>query len=269
LRPVIVHYHIFKNAGCSVDRILEGSFGDSWRTLEGATATSLLRPGDLSLFLRDRPGVRAVSSHLLRPPAPADLDVLPIVLIRHPLDRAFSVYSQLHRNTSGTFLSETVAWRSGFAEFVRWCLEHRSLGGMVIADYQVIHLSPASFRAKHIHEAVATADDLRRAIDYLSDGPCFGTVERIDAVMARLRLAAEKVDLPLSITSVAENVTLGRPRDLAERVSIAQRQLGPDLYERYRQANRHDYRLYEWARDYHTDDVWLSGPSVHASARVA
>ncbi len=187
-----------------------------------------------------------MSSHLLRPPAPADLDVLPVVLIRHPLDRAFSVYSQLRRNTLGVLLSEEVAQRTSFSQFVLWCLNNKSLGGMVIADYQVIHLSQASFRNGHIYNAVATERDLLHAIDYLSDGPCFGTDDRFDTVMTRLRWAAEEVGLPLSATTAAENATYGRSPDLAERLLVAQQQLGPMLYNRYMQENQLDYRLYDW-----------------------
>jgi hypothetical protein len=247
LRRIIVHYHIFKNAGSSVDRILEGAFGDGWASLEGATATSLLRPGDLSAFARKRPELRAVSSHLLRPPAPVDLDVLPVVLIRHPLDRAFSVYSQLRRNNvSGGRVDEEVAHQASFSQFVLWCLDNRSLGGMVIADYQVIHLSKASFRGGHIYDAVATEDDLHEALDYLSGGACFGTVDRFEATMARLRKAAAAADLSIPLTTAAENPTAGRPHELEERVAVLRRELGPELYSRYREENEFDYRLYEW-----------------------
>jgi hypothetical protein len=237
-----------------VDRILELSFGDGWASLEGATATSLLRPGDLSLFVRGRPKLVAVSSHLLRPPAPADLNVLPVVLIRHPLDRAFSVYSQLRRSTSdGSIPSEAVAQETSFPQFVLWCLDHKSLGGMVIADYQSIHLSQASFRNGHIYDAVATEDDLQQAIDYLSHGPCFGTVDCFDVMLTRLRRAAEEVGLPLAPGTSAENATAGRSQDLEERLSIARQQLGPTLYSRYRKENELDYRLYEWACRYQAD----------------
>jgi hypothetical protein len=252
VRTIIVHYHIFKNAGCSVDRILEMSFGDRWTTFEGATATSLLRPHDLSLFVKDRPEVLAISSHLLRPPAPADLDVLPVVLVRHPLDRAFSVYSQLRRN-NGVLVSETVARESGFSDFVLWCLNHKPLGGVVIADYQVIHLSRASFRSEHIYNAVAVEDDLRDVIDYLAGVACFGTVDCLETTMARLRRVAEGINLHLSTAEVAENRTIGRPDDLVERLSIAQRQLGPALYDRYMQENELDWRLYEWASCHQAD----------------
>ena len=228
--------------------------------MEGATPTSLLRPRALRAFLEERPDVLAVSSHLLRPPAPAGIDVLPLVMVRHPLDRAVSVYNQLRRGASKGLESEVVARRETFAEFVRWCLDHKSAGGIVIADYQVVHLSPASFRGGHIYEAAASEDDLRHAIDYLSAGACFGTVDRFDLMIARLCKSAgeagfAEVDPQLVGASVSENVTVGRPRSLEERVALAAEQLGPLLLERYAQENALDYRLYAWAALHRGEDL--------------
>ena len=247
LRTIIVHYHIFKNAGSSVDRLLNMAFGDGWGTLEGPTPTSLLRPHDLSAFIKDHPEIVAVSSHLLRPPAPPDVRVFPVVLIRHPLDRAFSVYNHLRRHHDGASTG-TVAQRASFSQFVLWCLDNKTRGGMVIADYQVIHLSPASFRNGHIYQAVATENDLLHAIHYLSDGACFGTVDLFDAAMDRLRQAAAAIDLNIPASTIVENVTPGRLEDLDERLDVATRLLGPGLHRRYMDENELDYRLYEWAR---------------------
>jgi Sulfotransferase family len=246
LRAVIVHYHIFKNAGSSIDRLLQMAFGSGWATLEGPTPTSLLRPHDLSVFIKDHPEIVAVSSHLLRPPAPPDVRVLPVVLIRHPLDRAFSVYSHLRRHHDETS-TETIAPQTSFSQFVLWCLNNKTLGGMVIANYQVIHLSPASFRNGHIYQAVATEDDLKRAIQYLSDGTSFGTVDLFDAAMCRIRQAATAIDLHIPAATVVENTTPGRLEELDERLHAARQMLGPDLDQRYRNENELDYRLYEWA----------------------
>lgn len=246
MRTIIVHYHIFKNAGTSVDRLLRMAFGNGWATLEGPTPTSLLRPHDLSMFIGDRPDIVAVSSHLLRPPAPSELHVLPVVLIRHPLDRAFSVYSH-HRRSNDSLDADIVAERTTFSEFVLWCLDNKTLGGMVIANYQVIHLSEASFRYGHIYKAAATEDDLGDAIGYLSDAACFGTVDRFDATMARLRKAAAAINLPIPSSTVIENATPGRLQDLGKRLHTAERLLGPVLCRRYVDENELDYRLYEWA----------------------
>ncbi len=34
-KPTLVHYHIFKNAGTSVDRLLAESIGEAWAGYEG------------------------------------------------------------------------------------------------------------------------------------------------------------------------------------------------------------------------------------------
>jgi hypothetical protein len=173
--------------------------------------------------------------------------VLPVVLIRHPLDRAFSVYSHLRRSPNYGQRSGSVAQATSFPRFVEWCLENRSLGGVVIADYQVIHLSPASFRGGHIFEAVATERDLEHAIDYLSGGPCCGTVDRFGAAMVGLRRAARDMGLSIPSGTVVENKTAGRPYGLDERLSLARNELGPELSSRFLRENELDYRLYEWA----------------------
>jgi hypothetical protein len=244
-RTIIVHYHIFKNAGSSVDRLLHIAFGNGWASLEGSTPTSILRPDDLSTFINNRPEIVAVSSHLLRPPAPPGVRVLPVVLIRHPLDRAFSVYSHLRRHHDGA-TTGTVAQQMTFSQFVLWCLNNKTLGGMVITNYQVIHLSPASFRNGHIYHAIATENDLQHAIHYLSDSTCFGTVDLFDAVMSNLRKKAAAYHLHIPALTTTENATPDRLEDLDERLHVARRLLGSILYQRYMDENVFDYRLYEW-----------------------
>jgi hypothetical protein len=247
VRQVIVHYHIFKNAGTSIERLLQAAFGARWASLEGPTPTSLLRPSDLAAFLRDSPATLAVSSHLLRPPAPHDLQVLPVVLIRHPIDRALSVYSQLRRSPAQGQPSGLVAQRSDFREFVRWCLDNKNSGGMVIANYQVIHLSPASFRAGHIFDAVAEPRDLRDAICFLSKGACYGVVDRFDAAADRLRSAASAIGLHIPAMKPRENATSDRPASLGARIEVARGLLEDELSVRLERENELDRRLYEWA----------------------
>jgi hypothetical protein len=258
LRTIIVHYHIFKNAGSSVDSLLQMAFGNGWAPLEGSTPTSLLHPHDLATFVRDRPEIVAVSSHLLRPPAPSSVRVLPVVLIRHPLDRAFSVYSYLRRHPDGA-TTGTVAQKTSFPQFVLWCLDNKTLGGMVIANYQVIHLSPASFRNGHIYLAVATEKDLQHTIHYLVDAACFGTVDLFETAMSNLRKRAAALHLHIPTSVITENATPGRLEDLDERLQVAKGLLGPNLNQRYIDENELDYHLYKWA---HRETLLQAAPSA-------
>src|SRR5690242_16822953 len=162
MRNVIIHYHIFKNAGSSIDRILADSFGPRWTTLEGSTPTSLLTSHDVERYLEMNREIRALSSHLARPPLPRNVNAFPIIFIRHPIDRAASVYIHERRATTNIKSSEIAKLRD-FSGYVRWCLDSadgREQGGIVIRNYQVVHLSSASFRTNHIYHAKADESDL-------------------------------------------------------------------------------------------------------------
>jgi len=246
MRTLIVHYHIYKNAGTSIERILSSSFGARFGALEGPTPTSILRPIELARFAQRNPQLLAVSSHLLRPPAPQGLRTLPFVLIRQPLDRAYSVYCH-HRRESGTFPSIAAARRMGFRDFVAWCLDHPVEGGVVMTNYQVIHLSEASFRNGGILRATAKEDDLHAATQYLAAAACFGVVDQFPQAMDRFCAAAAAIGLPLIRSTPHENVTAGRPDSLQRRIGLAEAELGTALCERFKRENELDQRLYAWA----------------------
>ena len=88
---MIIHYHIFKNAGTSIDYALKRVFGDAWGVFESDNAHTILTAEDLRKYLVDHIELKAVSSHVLRPPLTNDHS-LPILFLRHPILRAKSVY---------------------------------------------------------------------------------------------------------------------------------------------------------------------------------
>ncbi|TMK06653.1 MAG: hypothetical protein E6G72_16545, partial [Alphaproteobacteria bacterium] len=90
-RPIIIHYHFFKNAGTSVDAILQRNFGAGWTSREYPPRST---PNAAREFLTANPQIAALSSHTLPLPPPdiPDAEILPILFIRHPLDRLKSAY---------------------------------------------------------------------------------------------------------------------------------------------------------------------------------
>lgn len=121
MRNVVIHYHIFKNAGSSIDKILLDNYGSAWAPFEGSTPTSLLSVRDLAEFVLSRPDIQAVSSHLARPPLPRVVNAIPIVFLRDPIDRARSAYAHERRAPSNVKSSE-VAKNGSFRDYVNWCL---------------------------------------------------------------------------------------------------------------------------------------------------
>ncbi|MFV2064622.1 MAG: hypothetical protein ACC726_14100, partial [Chloroflexota bacterium] len=97
-RHVVIHYHIFKNAGTSVDRALRTHFGSTWTTLEAGDRqrdpSGHLSPERIRRFLDEHRTVQALSSHTadLPPPSVEGLQLHPIIMLRHPLDRIRSIY---------------------------------------------------------------------------------------------------------------------------------------------------------------------------------
>jgi hypothetical protein len=254
-RPVLIHYHIFKNAGMSVDAALESSFGPRWAVFEGQHAHDIQAADRLRAFLLARPDVEAVSSHLARPPLPWE-SCLPIVFLRHPILRAQSVYEFTRRDASQPFHAE--ARDNELAGYVRWALDG-GRGGVVIRDYQVVHLSDASFRAPDILDARATIGDLAEACDLLTRWGLVGIVESY-AESARLYQSAYAGRLPqLRFAVNWRNRTIAHEAPPEERVESIRAQLGQALFDELLGNNALDLKLYE-----HGQRLFRQACSTHA-----
>ena len=101
-RTVILHGHIFKNAGTTFDWSLKRNFGEGFvdhredKDMRRQGADYLLR------YLEERPGIVALSSHHLCCPLPVSeaFDFVPIFMLRHPIERIWSVYQFERRQKS-------------------------------------------------------------------------------------------------------------------------------------------------------------------------
>ena len=167
-RPILIHYHIFKNAGTSVDRLLSESFGERWYTIEGQAPQKIIKPKAIADFVRQNPKLVAVSSHTARPPLPAR-NYCPILLLRHPIVRIRSIQRFLKRDTNQR---QHPYAKPGLRHYVEWLLEQETGRQGVGRNFQVIFLSDAQFRRPR----VPTRADLEQAQQLLIDWPGFGLV---------------------------------------------------------------------------------------------
>ncbi|GLQ95657.1 hypothetical protein [Dyella mobilis] len=242
--PVLIHYHIFKNAGSSVDASLQHSFGDRWGSFEGPHAHAIQSSAQLGQHLAANPQLIAISSHLARPPIPHPR-CLPMVFIRHPLLRAYSVYSFTRTDASQPY--SDVAQDLGFAEYIAWALR-KEPGSIVIRDYQVVHLSDASWRTKHILDAEAGAADLDQACRLLTEWGVAGVVDQFE-LSIQVFQATYGPHLPgLDLHARWENATHRNPVAVDERVDQLRQMLGNGLYEDFMEANRLDLALHAHAQ---------------------
>lgn len=174
-RTIILHYHLFKNAGTSVDAILKRNFGDAWVTREfpvkGGNNTALVED-----WIRETPGAVAYSSHTLMGPIPQveGVRVISLMLLRDPIERIKSAY-RFERTQSADTWGAQLAKEHDFEGYVRARLARP--GDRQCRNFQTYRL------ASLMPGEGSELDRAKRALAALS---VVGRVEDFEAAMGRL-----------------------------------------------------------------------------------
>ncbi len=123
IRTVILHYHLFKNAGTSLDQILKRNFPDSWVTAEFDTS-NLSNTADVEKWITQNPTANAFSSHTIVGPLPSieGVQIIPVMLLRDPFARIRSAY-QFERNQTSDSWGAKLAKQNDFGGYVHARLE--------------------------------------------------------------------------------------------------------------------------------------------------
>src|SRR5579864_6219024 len=173
IRFVIVHYHIFKNAGSTIESILAREFPGRFASLHGPVPDMVLDGNHLAEFLEKNPTVAAVTSHHLCYPKPAirHMVLFDCCFLRHPLDRVQSAYSYLRKTDTDDPLCR-LAHRHSPADFVRSLLDHSP---HLISDVQVHRLTNGGAFTRPASEM-----DLERATRVVLDMAIPGAVDMFD-----------------------------------------------------------------------------------------
>src|SRR5690606_24093891 len=120
-RVVILHYHLFKNAGTSVDRILEYNFPGRWVTAEFKRKPGPLGNSDLvAKWIVDNPEAVAFSTHTAWGPIPEKPGVrlISVLFLRDPIERIRSAYRFERQQQADTF-GARLAKEHDFEGYVR------------------------------------------------------------------------------------------------------------------------------------------------------
>ena len=117
-RHVVLHNHLFKNAGTSIDHILKTNFGPTWQTREFPS------PGQnnteaVAEWISSTPHGVAFSSHTLMGPLPRieGIQIHPILMLRDPVERIASAY-RFERAQDAETRGAKLAKAHGFAGYV-------------------------------------------------------------------------------------------------------------------------------------------------------
>jgi hypothetical protein len=234
-RVVIVHYHLFKNAGTSVDAILKRNFGERWAELEFDTPQHKANVGDLTRWLLDHPHIAALSSHtaLLPLPRVEGLLVLPIVFVRHPIERLHSAYG-FERKQKADTVGARLAKAHDFATYLRTRLATRGDGSF--RNFQANRLALAVEG-----DSTPAGDRALRAVEEL---PFVGLVEAFDASMQRFAELASSHFPEFKHFSARENVTAEHGKSPEEKLAVIRKEMGEELYKELQIVNHDDLQLF-------------------------
>lgn len=245
MRTIVTHIHLFKNAGTSVEQALERSLGPRWTSYDGDTASALLSAGALAQFLHDRPGVEAVSSHHIRPPlagAPRFV-FLPLVFLRHPIDRIRSAYD--FERQQGAPTPSSVA--AGSMNLSDWIDFHRNRRSSQVAEFQTLALSALRDESGRPSPDISLDAHRASAMSLVADLPAYGLVEKFDDSCRWINAWLREVLPSLELAPEHANSTQDRSAALSARLDQVRENLGPAAYTRLLDDNAQDLLLWDWA----------------------
>jgi hypothetical protein len=247
MRLVLVHYHLFKNAGTTIDGILARSFaGAAHGQIEGPEPWSTVSPQQLLDYVLTNPALQLVSSHQARLPVPTDPRVLflPILFLRHPIDRFASVYEYERRQPVQSISpSAIIARDNDLRTFAKWTIGQDATA--VCRNYQVIHLADAQGDMRF---ARATHEDYLQALKRLKELPVFGLVDSFEESLLGLQQLLRPHIGAIDLDFIIENASPGRSRTLTERLDRIESELGSSLYRNLLEVNALDMLLYHEAQ---------------------
>ena len=234
-RHVIVHAHMFKNAGTTLDWSLQRSFGeqhldhrDDDRMREGANY--------LTEFLQAQPELEALSSHWITFPLPTErkLQLHLLMMFRDPIERIRSVYAFERRQEPAETPGSKKAKQLSFKDYVKWQLE--PMPGPVVKNFHTRYCS-----GEYLGEELALLNE--KARETVSNAPLLGIVERYDESMVLLEHSLKRQFPTLDLAYRVQNAT----RDLQQDPAVSRLQvldeLG-DIADAVMAANRYDIELY-------------------------
>ncbi|MDE0273925.1 MAG: sulfotransferase family 2 domain-containing protein [Gammaproteobacteria bacterium] len=250
-RKVILHYHLFKNAGTSIDHILKENFGEQqWRNQEfdfpGYHLTSAILSGQSTAplvrkWLCEHPDALILSSHSAIMPVPelAATTVFPIVFVRHPLIRLNSSYvfqrSQFQEGIDNA--TTRLAQERNFAGYLEGLLDLRNQS--LARNFNAVRLAaavpgpPEQFK--------------QRAMRALEALPFVGVVERFSQSLVVLQHWLEPHFPGFQAAPAWLNASLSSAVSPKERLADIEEQLGASLYGKVTEANQVDIEVHRAA----------------------
>ena len=241
-RSILLHFHIFKNAGSTIEWLLEKNFPKKNLSVDGKTPGEIIQMNEICNMLKKKNSIKTVSSHQIRYPIPKNtkFNFIPILFLRHPIDRAFSIY-YFKRKEIDNSIGSIKARSMNLSEFIKWNLDFK--GYMPMKNFQVLFLSDKATKEE------ANEKDLEIAINRMKSSLIIGVVDRMDESLVIAESFLKQEFPEINLAYVKQNVSKERKGTMTERLKQSEEELGKNLMERLEKCNKLDMKLYHSANE--------------------
>lgn len=242
-KVIVIHNHLFKNAGSTIDWALKRNFGQHF--VDHRDDQSMLKiPGYLEQYIAEHQNIKVLSSHHLRLPLPTtkNCKFMTIMMFRHPIERVMSVYAFEKKQTHADTLGSRFAREHNLKEYVLWRM-----------GFDV----PPTIRNFHLFKSLAApvdwrkemgAGDLSRAKDYVDSLEMIGIVEQFDESMVLFEKMIGEAYGQIDLSYKRQNITNENEESVELRIERIRKEIGEDVFSLLLDRNKADMELYEYAR---------------------
>jgi len=244
-QPLILHIHLFKNAGTSIERVLQQNYGDRWTSYDKDELGALVTAEDVAALREHDPAMAALSTHQFTPPLHDVVSggVYPLLALRSPLTRLRSVY-EFDRQRGPLTPAAEIAGANAFPDYVDEMIRRNH---PAVINAQVRQLSGAK-RMRAEGQRVPPIEDLMDvAWEFIDSLPHVGLVEAFDQACRAWETDIRRFDPSFRFFAARENVTKVAVGPLVEENQSLRKLLGEKRAMAFNMANSLDWRLYHRA----------------------
>ena len=250
-RVVICHYHIFKNAGTTFEKVLDDNYGDQHLKFDGPFSYFNITQDQLVNIIDRNPGKCAFPSHQIHIPAPTatNFTVVPVVFLRHPILRIRSIFlfGQKSQQLDDDGSQVEIDPLAGFADWVQAAMQDRDQH-LALSNAQTNMLCRQYNQAPRLRDTGGRlAYDLYTAIRNIESIPCLGRTEHFDRDTASFAATLKRFGIDFQYTPTKpQNASSSEAQlPMEQQLENLRSRLTPDLWQALLDINDQDLELYE------------------------
>lgn len=243
-RCVVLHNHLFKNAGSTLDWALRKNFGSSFVDHRDDEQMKL-GASYLGSYIEQHQNVQALSSHHLRLPLPevSDTPLLLLTLFRHPIERVTSVYKFERAQTCNSTPGVIHARKLSLRDYILWRMKPRV--GSTIRNFHARRMLPP----RELGQELISSADMSLINQTIETMDMVGTVERFDESMVLFEECLKAYYPEIDLSYVPQNVGQDPGEKGEQRLERLRSDVGDETYNLLLEKNQADLEVYSFVQN--------------------